>query len=80
MMAERARPTPPSAASDHAAAGAPGSLRRARAMDIAWPRASLAPPGAPGYQVWAAPIVLAVIAVGDLGYLALARPHRRIVN
>ena len=49
-------------------------------VNIAWPRASLAPPGAPAYQVWAAPIVLAVIAVGGLTYLALARPHRRIIN
>jgi amino acid transporter len=47
-------------------------------VNIAWPRASLAPPGAPAYQVWAAPIVLAVIAVGGLGYLAIARPHRRL--
>jgi amino acid transporter len=47
-------------------------------VNIAWPRASLAPPGAPAYQVWAAPIVLAVIAVAGLGYLAVARPHRRL--
>jgi amino acid transporter len=47
-------------------------------VNIAWPRASLAPPGAPTYQVWAAPIVLAVIAVVGLTYLAVARPHRRL--
>jgi len=47
-------------------------------VNIAWPRASLAPPGAPAYQVWAAPVVLAVIAAGGLGYLAIARPHRRL--
>jgi amino acid transporter len=47
-------------------------------VNIAWPRASLAPPGAPTYQVWAAPIVLAVIAVLGLTYLAVARPHRRL--
>ena len=35
-------------------------------VNIAWPRESLAPPGAPFYQVWAAPIVLAP-----------DRPHRR---
>jgi lipopolysaccharide export LptBFGC system permease protein LptF len=46
-------------------------------VNIAWPRTSLAPPGAPTYQVWAAPIVLAVIAVVGLTYLAVARPHRR---
>ena len=47
-------------------------------VNIAWPRESLAPPGAPFYQVWAAPIVLALIAVAGLAYLALAKPHRRI--
>jgi amino acid transporter len=47
-------------------------------VNIAWPRTSLAPPGAPAYQVWAAPIVLAVIAAVGLTYLALARPHRRL--
>ena len=47
-------------------------------MNIAWPRESLAPPGAPAYQVWAAPIVLAVIAVVGLAYLVVARPHRRV--
>jgi amino acid transporter len=48
-------------------------------VNIAWPRASLAPPHAPAYQVWAAPIVLAVIAVVGLTYLVVARPHRRLV-
>ena len=38
-------------------------------LNIAWPRTSIAPPGAPWYQVWAAPLVLAVIAVAGLGYL-----------
>jgi amino acid transporter len=47
-------------------------------VNIAWPRESLAPPGAPVYQVWAAPMVLAAIAAAGLAYLALARPHRRI--
>jgi amino acid transporter len=47
-------------------------------LNIAWPRASLAPPGAPWYQVWAAPLVLAVIAVAGLAYLVVARPHRRV--
>jgi amino acid transporter len=47
-------------------------------VNIAWPRESIAPPGAPWYQVWAAPLVLAVIAVAGLGYLALARPQRKI--
>jgi amino acid transporter len=44
-------------------------------VNIAWPRESLAPLGAPFYQVWAAPIVLAVIAIFGVGYLLLARPH-----
>ena len=47
-------------------------------VNIAWPRESLAPPGAPAYQVWAAPIVLAMIAVVGLAYLVVARPHRRL--
>jgi hypothetical protein len=47
-------------------------------VNIAWPRTSLAPSGAPAYQVWAAPIVLAVIAAVGLGYLALAKPHRKL--
>jgi amino acid transporter len=46
-------------------------------VNIAWPRESLAPPDAPLYQVWAAPLVLAVIAASGLLYLATARPHRR---
>ena len=49
-------------------------------VNIAWPRTSLAPPGAPTYQVWAAPIVLAVIAVVGLTYLVVARPHRRLAS
>jgi amino acid transporter len=47
-------------------------------VNIAWPRTSLAPPDAPTYQVWAAPILLATIAVVGLTYLVVARPHRRL--
>jgi amino acid transporter len=47
------------------------------AINIAWPRRSLAPPDAPTYQVWAAPVTLALIAMAGLGYLALARPQAR---
>ena len=43
-------------------------------VNIAWPRESLAPPGAPVYQVWAAPIVLAAIATIGIAYLLVARP------
>ena len=47
-------------------------------VNIAWPRESLAPPGAPWYQVWAAPLVLSLIAVLGLLYLTLAKPQRRL--
>ncbi|HEX8054513.1 MAG TPA: amino acid permease [Thermoleophilaceae bacterium] len=43
-------------------------------VNIAWPRESIAPPGAPIYQVWAAPMVLAAITAIGLAYLLLARP------
>ena len=39
---------------------------------------SLAPPGAPFYQVWAAPLVLALIAVVGLAYLLIAKPERKL--
>jgi amino acid transporter len=48
------------------------------AVNIAWPRESLAPVGAPAYQVWAAPLVLGLIAVVGVGYLLLARPQRHL--
>jgi amino acid transporter len=47
-------------------------------VNIAWPRASLAPAGAPFYQVWAAPLVLALIGVTGLVYLLVARPHEKL--
>jgi amino acid transporter len=47
-------------------------------VNIAWPRESLAPPDAPLYQVWAAPLVLALIAAVGLAYLMLAKPQRRV--
>ncbi len=47
-------------------------------VNIAWPRSSLAPPGAPSYQVWAATIVLAIIVVVGLLYLVAAKPHRKL--
>jgi hypothetical protein len=46
-------------------------------VNIAWPRTSLAPLGAPWYQVWAAPMVVAAITVAGLAYLAIARPDVR---
>jgi amino acid transporter len=47
-------------------------------VNIAWPRESIAPVDAPFYQVWAAPLVLVVIAAAGLFYLAAAKPHRRV--
>jgi amino acid transporter len=47
-------------------------------VNIAWPRASIAPPGAPWYQVWAAPLVLSAIAVAGVGYLLVARPQAKL--
>jgi len=49
-------------------------------VNIAWPREALAPPDAPWYQIWAAPLVLALIAAAGLVYLAAARPHRRLLE
>jgi amino acid transporter len=46
-------------------------------VNIAWPREALAPPGAPFYQVWAAPLVLGLIGAVGVVYVALARPHER---
>jgi len=47
-------------------------------VNIAWPRRSIAPPDAPFYQVWAAPIVLGLIGVSGLAYFLVAKPHRRV--
>jgi hypothetical protein len=43
-------------------------------VNVAWPRTSVAPLDAPFYQVWAAPMVVGVIAVAGLAYLFTARP------
>ncbi len=50
------------------------------AINVAWPRELLAPPGAPWFQVWAVVLVFSALALFGLAYLALARPHRRIAN
>jgi amino acid transporter len=44
-------------------------------VNIAWPRESIAPPDAPFYQVWAAPLLLAAITVLGVAYLLLAHPR-----
>jgi amino acid transporter len=48
------------------------------AVNISWPRSVLAPPGAPWYQIWAAPLALSAIAVVGLAYMLVAHPQRRI--
>jgi amino acid transporter len=47
-------------------------------VNIAWPRSSIAPAGAPFYQVWAAPLVLGLIALTGVAYLLIAKPHERL--
>jgi amino acid transporter len=47
-------------------------------VNIAWPRESLAPSAAPWYQIWAAPLVLALITVVGIAYLLVAKPQRNL--
>jgi amino acid transporter len=47
-------------------------------VNIAWPRESLAPSAAPWYQVWAAPLVLTLIAAVGIAYLVAAKPQRNL--
>ena len=47
-------------------------------VNVAWPRSAFAPVGAPWYQVWAAPLVLALIAAVGVSYLLIAKPQRRL--
>jgi hypothetical protein len=65
-------------AADHAGRTVPAAVRL-RGVGVGVPdrSESLAPPGAPFYQVWAATIVLGVICVAGLAYLAIAKPHER---
>jgi hypothetical protein len=49
-------------------------------VNIAWPRTSLAPPGAPAYQVWAAPILLGLIGAAGTAYVLVARPHKKLAG
>ncbi|MCO5152016.1 MULTISPECIES: APC family permease [unclassified Shinella] len=48
------------------------------AINVAWPRVLLAPPGAPWFQVWAVILVFSALSAFGLLYLAVAKPHRRI--
>jgi amino acid transporter len=50
------------------------------AINVAWPREMLAPPGAPWFQVWAVVVVFSVLALFGLAYLFIAKPHRRIAT
>ncbi|KAA2262647.1 amino acid permease [Solihabitans fulvus] len=47
-------------------------------VNIAWPRAILAPVGAPWYQIWAAPLVSIGLVVVGVGYLIVARPQDKV--
>ncbi|WP_242907764.1 APC family permease [Actinomadura terrae] len=47
-------------------------------VNIAWPRAVLAPPGAPWYQIWAASVLSAGVLVVGAVYLVLARPQDKV--
>ncbi|KTC40809.1 hypothetical protein AO265_31625 [Pseudomonas sp. ABAC61] len=46
-------------------------------INVAWPRESLAPPGAPWFQVWAVVLVFSTLAVLGLIYMVLAKPYLR---
>jgi amino acid transporter len=48
--------------------------------NIAWPRESIAPPGAPWYQMWAAALVLALILAAGGVYLLVARPQEQTLG
>ena len=50
------------------------------AINVAWPREMLAPPGAPWFQVWAVVVVFSALALFGLAYLFIAKPHRRIAT
>jgi amino acid transporter len=48
------------------------------AINVAWPRTILAPPGAPFYQVWAIVLISAGLAVVGIVYVLVARPQDRM--
>ncbi|GLP83030.1 amino acid permease [Mycobacterium antarcticum] len=47
-------------------------------VNIAWPRAVFAPPGAPFIQVWAVVVVFTAAAAIGLAYMIIRRPQARI--
>jgi hypothetical protein len=48
------------------------------AINIAWPRSVLAPPGAKFYQVWAIVLIFGVLLVVGTAYVLLRRPPDRV--
>ncbi|MFI8105279.1 APC family permease [Streptomyces sp. NPDC086023] len=72
--------------SGHIRQGARGTVLNALAVlwtafevvNVCWPRAVLAPPGAPWYQVWAALLGTGVVLGSGLLYLLVKRPQDRL--
>lgn len=50
------------------------------AINVAWPRACLAAPGAPWIVVWAVVTVFSALTVIGVIYLVVARPHLRVAT
>ncbi|MFD5098720.1 APC family permease [Streptomyces albidochromogenes] len=47
-------------------------------VNVCWPRAVLAPPGAPWYQIWAGLLGTGVVITAGLVYLLLKRPQDKL--
>ena len=50
------------------------------AINIAWPRTVLAPPGAKFYQVWAIVLIFGLLTIVGLAYVLLRRPQDRVAT
>ncbi|MCX5529085.1 APC family permease [Streptomyces sp. NBC_00006] len=48
------------------------------AVNIAWPRAELAPPEGSWLQIWAVVLVFSVLLVVGLAYVVIAEPHTKL--
>jgi amino acid transporter len=48
------------------------------AINIAWPRSVLAPPGAPFWQVWAIVLIFGLLTVVGVVYVLVRRPQERV--